>query len=232
MGVFLASAALLPSMLQKLLGYTAYLSGLSMGSRGVGSFIGVFSYLILSRTLGDRRVTMIGLTCLGLGSVFFGMINLQINLATIAFPNMLYGAGIFLSLTPLIPLSCSTISNEGMTNATGLQNLLKNIGAAIGTSISTTMVARYAQVHQNMMIHNLHATNNVFEERVQAIVASLTHVPDQATAYMMAQGKIYSELIQQSHLWAYIDTFRWFAFATFLLIPMLVFIRNPKNAKV
>lgn len=229
MGVFLSSAALLPSMLQNLLGYTAYLSGLSMGSRGIGSFIGVALYLTLSKKLGDRRIVMIGLTLLGLGSVFFGNINLQINLSTIALPNILYGSGLFLSLTPLIPLSFSTIKNESMTNATGLQNLVKNIGGAIGTSIGTTMVARFAQVHQNMLINHLHDTNTVFSERVSAMTGTFMSLSDSFTANHMAQTQIYSQLVQQSHLWAYIDTFRWYAFATFLLIPMLVFIKKPKS---
>lgn len=229
MGVFLSSAALLPSMLQNLLGYTAYLSGLSMGSRGIGSFIGVALYLTLSKKLGDRRIVMIGLTLLGLGSVFFGNINLQINLSTIALPNILYGSGLFLSLTPLIPLSFSTIKNESMTNATGLQNLVKNIGGAIGTSIGTTMVARFAQVHQNMLINHLHDTNTVFSERVSAMSGTFMSLTDSFTANHMAQTQIYSQLVQQSHLWAYIDTFRWYAFATFLLIPMLVFIKKPKS---
>lgn len=229
MGVFLSSAALLPSMLQNLLGYTAYLSGLSMGSRGVGSFIGVALYLTLSKKLGDRRIVMIGLILLGLGSVFFGMINLQINLTTIALPNILYGSGLFLALTPLIPLSFSTIKNENMTNATGLQNLVKNIGGAIGTSLGTTMVARFAQVHQNMLINHLHDTNNTFVERVNALTGTFSSLTDTFTAHTMAQSQIYSQLVQQSHLWAYIDTFRWFAFATFLLIPMLVFIKKPKS---
>ena len=231
MGVFLSSAALLPSMLQNLLGYTAYLSGLSMGSRGVGSFIGVALYLTLSKKLGDRRIVMIGLILLGLGSVFFGMINLQINLTTIALPNILYGSGLFLALTPLIPLSFSTIKNENMTNATGLQNLVKNIGGAIGTSLGTTMVARFAQVHQNMLINHLHDTNNTFVERVNALTGTFSSLTDTFTAHTMAQSQIYSQLIQQSHLWAYIDTFRWFAFATFLLIPMLVFIKKPNSLK-
>ena len=172
---------------------------------------------------------MIGLILLGFGSVFFGMINLQINLTTIALPNILYGSGLFMALTPLIPLSCSTTKNENMTNATGLQNLLKNIGGAIGTSIATTMVARYAQAHQHMMTNHLHETNNIFTERVAALAGSFSQIADTATAHAMAQGQIYQQLVQQAHLWAYIDTFRWFAFATFLLIPMLVFIRKPKT---
>ena len=156
MSVFLASTALLPSMLQTLLGYISDLSGLSMGSRGIGSISGVIAYLILSKHIGDRRITMIGLTLLGFGSLFFGMINLQINLNIIAVPNILYGLGIFLALTPLVPLSCSTVSNKDMSNASCLQNLVKNIGGAIGTSIGPTMVTRFAQAHPHMMSVSMH----------------------------------------------------------------------------
>ncbi len=230
MAVFLASAALLPSMLQNLLGYSAFLSGLSMGSRGIGCISGVVIYLILSRFLGDKRIAAIGLALLGTGSMFFGMINLQINLSTIAFPNICYGLGIFLAMTPLVPLSVCTIKNEDMTNATALQNLVKNVGGAIGTSIATTMISRFSQVHQNMLVDKLTFTNDVFASHVESIARALMPIAkDFNYAIGLAQGKIYAELVQQSHLWGYIDTFRWFAFFTFLLIPMLMFIKKPKN---
>ena len=232
MAVFLASAALLPSMLQTLLGYSAYLSGLSMGSRGIGSISGVVTYLILSKHIGDRRITMIGLILLGFGSLFFGMINLQINLSIIAVPNILYGLGIFLALTPLVPLSCSTVRNEDMANASCLQNLVKNIGGAIGTSIGTTMVSRFAQAHQHMMSGHLNFSNDVYVEKLAAMSqAFMQTTADFATAQSMAMANIYQELLQQARLWGYVDTFRWFAFATFLLIPMLALVKKSKEVQ-
>jgi len=229
MAVFLASATLLPSMLQNLMGYTSYLSGLSLGTRGVGNIIALVTYFIISKKLGDRRIAAIGLFFLGLGSWYFGMINLEINLSSIAFPNICYGIGIFFALTPLVPLSCCTLDNKELTNASSLQNLLKNTGGAIGTSISTTMISRFSQVHQNMMVGHLNFSNDVYMEKLNSAVQTLSGSHDVGTAYMMAQGQMYSELIKQSHLWGYIDTFRWFAVATFLLIPLLLFIKKPKQ---
>ncbi|MBP7211646.1 DHA2 family efflux MFS transporter permease subunit [bacterium] len=228
MAVFLASASLLPSMLQSMMGYTSFLSGLSMGARGCGNLIALFAYFIIAKHLGDRRIAAIGLFFLGLGSWYFGMINLQINLNTIALPNMFYGAGIFFSLTPLVPLSCATITNSELTNASSLQNLLKNTGGAIGTSISTTMIARFAQVHQMMMVGHLNYSNSYFIAKLSAITARLSQNFDIVTATNMAKGEIYGELVKQARLWGYIDTFRWFAFVTFLLIPLLLFIKKPK----
>ncbi len=45
---------------------------------------------------------------------------------------------------------------------------------------------------------------------------------------MMAKTSLYNELILQSHLWAYIDTFRIFAIACLTVIPLISFIKIPK----
>ena len=229
MGVFLASATLLPTMLQRLVGYTSFLSGLSLGSRGAGNFIALIIYMFISSKIGDRRVAALGLLCLGLGSWFFGMINLDINLSILVLPNMFYGAGIFFAMTPLVPLSCSTLDNKELTNASCLQNLLKNTGGAIGTSISTTMVSRFAQMHQNMMVGHLNPLHDVYAEKLQTIAMNMSNYVDISTAYYMAQGQLYRELLRQANLWGYVETFRWFALATFLLIPLLLLIKKPKK---
>ena len=75
----------------------------------------------------------------------------------------------FLRTTALVPLSCSTLDNRELTNASSLQNLLKNTGGAIGTSLSTTMISRFSQIHQNMMVCHLSFSNNVYIEKLNSI---------------------------------------------------------------
>lgn len=138
----------------------------------------------------------------------------------------------FLGMTTLMTLSFSSLKNEQMTNASGLQNLMKNIGGAIGTSLSATMISRNAQKHQFMMVDNLNEMNNIFVDRVNAMTGSFsTYTADMGQAVMMAKGNLYSQLIQQSHLWAYIDTFRTFALACLIIIPFVIFIKVPKYIK-
>ena len=232
MAVFLASAALLPSMLQRLLGYTSFLSGLSMGSRGLGSIIAIVIYGSTAKLLGDKFYAIAGVGLIALGGMFFGTINLDINLQSIAIPNALFGAGMFLGMTTLMTMSFSSLKYEDMTNAAGLQNLMKNIGGAIGTSISTTLISRGAQKHQIMMVGHLNDMNSVFVERIQSAVQGfIQHSSDIGQAVAMAQGALYQELLRQSALWAYIDTFRIFAAACLIVIPLIAFITVPKITK-
>ena len=92
----------------------------------------------------------------------------------IMIPNCLMGFGVGLSMIPIINLSLDTLKNEQMTNASGIQNLLKNIGGAIGTSLVATMLTRYAQVHQYMLVRNLTDLNPNYIERVQATAGALS----------------------------------------------------------
>ncbi len=232
MAVFLASAAILPSMLQALLGYTSFLSGMSMMSRGFGSILAMVIYWQAAKLLGDKFFAVLGIVLIALGGLFFGMINLQINLQAIAVPNALFGAGMSFGMTTLMILSCSSIKNEQMTNASALQNLLKNVGGAFGTSLSSTFIARWAQKHQMMMVGNLSDLNNIFTDRISAMAASFSaFTADSGKTIMMAKTSLYNELIVQSHLWGYIDTFRVFAAACLVIIPLILFIKAPKYSK-
>ena len=79
------------------------------------------------------------------------------------------------------------------------------------------------------MVGHLNFSNDAYMEKLNTSVQTLSNNYDMGTAYIMSQGQMYNELIKQAHLWGYIDTFRWFAVATFLLIPLLLFIKKPKQ---
>ena len=51
---------------------------------------------------------------------------------------------------------------------------------------------------------------------------------DPMTAMTKAAGLLYNQLLQQATLWAYIDTFRIFAVAAFMIIPLLLFLHKKK----
>ena len=226
MGVMMASSTILPTMLQSMMGYTSFLSGISMVPRGAGCLVAtVFSAIFISK-IGERKMVFWGLIILGFGGLAFGDINLQIALKNIGFPNFLFGIGMIMAMVPLIELSCRTLRNDQLTNASGVQNLLKNVGAAIGTSLVTTCISRFGQMHQYMMVGHLNELNPTFVERLQTYTASFLGNTDLATATYSAKTLLYNQLLQQSTLWAYIDTFRLFAIASFLIAPLVLLMKR------
>ena len=227
--VFYASIAILPQFLQSMMGYTAYLSGLSMMPRGLGSLTATIICAFIADKVDKRKLVIAGLICLGAASVAFGFLNLQIAQMNIMIPNCLMGFGLGLSMVPIINLSMETLSNEQMTNASGLQNLFKNIGGAIGTSLVATMLTRFAQMHQFMMVGKLSDLNPVFVERVQTTAGALSQYTSPDVAYHMAQYSQYGTLIKQATLWAFMDSFRIFGVLCFALIPLLFLFKKSKS---
>jgi len=132
-------------------------------------------------------------------------------------------------MIPIISLSVITLRNDQMTNASGLQNLLKNIGGAIGTSIVATLITRYSQIHQHYMISSLHDLNSVYEVKLNTVKAGLMQYFDPVTSSYMAQYSIYGDLQTQATLWGFIEVFRLFAIASFTIIPLLLLLKTAKN---
>lgn len=227
--VLYASIAILPQFLQSMMGYTAFLSGYSMMPRGIGSLIAIIIVGNLSaEKVSYRLLVMIGLTLIGCGGLALGFLNLQIASINIMIPNFFMGMGMGLTMIPIINLSVDTLRNDQMTNASGIQNLLKTIGGAIGTSLVATMLSRFAQMHQYMMVGKLSELNPVFVERFQNTAAGLSQYTEISVAQYMAQTTLYKQLIQQSTLWAFMDSFRIFGLLCLIIIPLLLFIRSNK----
>lgn len=227
--VLYASLAILPQFLQSMMGYTAFLSGATMMPRGFGSMTAMVLTAILSNKIDNRLFVIVGLALLGGSSLVFGSLNLQISNMNIAIPNYFMGMGMGLSMVPIMNLSVATLRNDQMTNATGIQNLLKNIGSAIGTSLVATMLTRFAQVHQYMLVGKMHELNPVFIERVQSTAGALMQYTEGSVAQYMAQYSQYGQLIKQSTLWAFIDSFRIFGVLCLAVIPLMFFIKKLKN---
>ena len=227
--VLYASLAILPQFLQSMMGYTAFLSGATMMPRGFGSMLSMLITGTLSNKIDNRLFVMLGLALIGGSSLVFGSLNLQISKMNIAIPNFFMGMGMGLSMIPIMNLSVDTLKNEQMTNATGIQNLLKNIGSAIGTSLVATMLTRFAQVHQYMLVGKMSELNPVFIERVQTTAGALSAYTEHSVAQYMAQYSYYGQLVKQSTLWAFIDSFRIFGVLCLAVIPLLLLMKKIKK---
>lgn len=228
--VLYSSIAIMPLFLQNLLAYNAYLSGLSMMPRGVGSVTGLIITGIFAKKIDDRALIAIGLVLLGISSLVFGTLNLQISMINIIVPNFIFGLGMSCCMIAITTISVVTLKNEQMTNAAGLQNLVKNIGGAIGMSIVATMISRCGQAHQYDMVGYLNPLNPVFQQKVKAMAAALAQYSHISLANTKANYLMYASLLKQSNLWAFMDAFRIFGLLCFVTLPLLLLIKPHKES--
>lgn len=225
-GVLLASLAILPQFLQGLMGYDAYLSGLAMMPRGVGAMMTIIFIGTIGAKINAKILTIVGLMLLGTSSFMLCHLNLQIATVNIAIPNFIMGIGMAMCMIPIITLSTATLSQKQMTNASGVQNLLKNLGGAIGTSIVTTLISRKAQAHQSFLVDNMTMLNDNFVERLHSYQGMFSQFCDGISANYMSQSLLYKQMLQQANMGAFRDTFEFCAIACIIIIPLVFLIKG------
>jgi len=228
--VLYGSIALLPLFLQTLLGYSAMESGLATSPRGFGSIAGM---ILIGRLLGfidGRMMIAIGFSILAFSTWQFGDLNLVIAPYNVIWPNIVNGFSTALVFVPMTTLAMGTLKNEQMGNATGIFNLMRNLGGGVGIAAVTTMLSRGSQAHQAVMAGHLSASDPAFVQRQ----AMLTHAfkPELGhAAGQMANGVLYGQLLQQSSLGAYIDNFRLLAVICMFCVPLVLLFKGVRKGK-
>ena len=219
--------AILPQFLQNLLGYDSFLSGLAAGPMGVGSVLAVIFTTVSLKTLGLRTQTNIGMAAFSIGCLMFSGLNLNIAFNNVVIPNIVLGFGLTTVIIPCTTLLFSRVSKEEMTNAASIQNLVKNVGCAVGTSSVGFLVSSYSQVYQSYLVDRMTMLNSSFATAVSNMSAQFVQMgTDAMTAIGMAQGKLYGILIQQSTLCAFINAYRIYAILILIIIPLVFMLKR------
>jgi DHA2 family multidrug resistance protein len=203
--------AILPLYYQEILGYTAFTAGLVVGPRGIGSFIGSPIIGFLGSRVDPRKLLCLGFLGFAVCSFIFGTVNLDIGPYTLLIPILVTGFALSFVFVPLATMATSTISRNDMGNATGLFNMLRNIGGSIGIAMATTALIRRADLYQSYLGANLSPSGAVLQQKSAQIAAYLGHRIGPTGARPGSFGLIYGMMQQQAALRAYVDVFRWTA---------------------
>jgi DHA2 family multidrug resistance protein len=108
-------------------------------------------------------------------------------------------------------MTTRTIPPHEMGNATGLFNMLRNIGGSIGIAMATTAIVRRADLHQTQLSANLSPSNPALQQKSAMIAQYLGHRMGPSAARSGAFGMMYRLMEQQAAMLAYVDVFRWTA---------------------
>ncbi|MDR3727231.1 MAG: DHA2 family efflux MFS transporter permease subunit [Terracidiphilus sp.] len=224
---FYGVIAVLPLFLQTLLGYSALDSGLAVSPRGLGSLLSMVIVGVLVNHVDGRILLAGGFAIFGYSTLMLSHLNLGISMSSVAVPNFINGfAGGFV-FVPLTTMTMGMLKKHEIGNASGIYNLIRNIGGSIGIAMVTTKLVRGAQAHQNYLAANLTAGNPSTMALLHGLQAKM-HMggASAATAQYLAMGAIYRSLEQQSSLMAYADNFEALAFLSLLCLPPILFLRQ------
>jgi DHA2 family multidrug resistance protein len=226
-----AMIAVLPLFYQELLGYTAFTAGIVVGPRGIGSILAMPVIGWLSGKIDARYLLTFGFMLFGVMALRFGEISLSTGPNTLLIPIVVSGFAISFVFVPITTQAYSMLRNEQIGNASGIFNLLRNIGGSAGIAISQTLLIRRSEIHQNGIVNFVPQSGYWFEQRVTQMSRYLAQQTNPANAHAAALGQIYLELGQQSLLRAFVDVFRWLALICFGSILLVWLFRKVQPGK-
>jgi DHA2 family multidrug resistance protein len=217
--------AAIPLFLQGLMGYTALQSGLAMIPRGLGALVAMpLAGALVSRVQG-RYLVAGGFLAFGASSFVLSRLSLDLTVGVLFWPLFFSGVSIGFMFVPLNTLALGAFRAEQIGNASGIFNLMRNVGGSAGISLVTTYVARSAQAQQVALAARLTPYDAPFRSGLQSATSALA-AAGQTEAPQKALGLMYRALIGQSQLLAFLNNFRWFALMCVLCIASALFFRK------
>jgi DHA2 family multidrug resistance protein len=218
----------LPLFYQELLGYTAFTAGLAVFPRGLGSIVGMPVIAFLGSRVDPRVLLSFGFMTFGVCSVVFGNLTLGIAPTTLYVPIIITGFALSFVFVPITTQAYGTLRNDQIGNASGIFNLMRNIGGSVGISVAQTLLTRRTAVHQEQIAASVPTSGYWFQQRMHNLAGFLGHQTNAANAAGAAQGQIYSQLGAQALLWAFVDVFRWLALVCFGCVALVWMFKKVK----
>jgi DHA2 family multidrug resistance protein len=144
--IMLASSALMAPYLESLAGYPVESAGLSMAPRGVGTMIGMQVASRLSNVVDHRKLMASGLLLMGAALYSMSSWTPDVSQRVMMLTLLTQGLAIGFVFNPMTVMAFTTLPAALRGYATSLQALCRNLGQAVGVSITSLMLVRNTQV--------------------------------------------------------------------------------------
>ncbi len=214
--LLVSSLALMTPWFQVMSDYPVATAGLIMAPRGLGNLVAIsFSGRMVSRT-DPRYLVAGGLVLLCVSFYMMTGWTPDVSQRTIITTIVIQGAGLGLVFMPLQIVAFATLDPSLRTEGASLFSLLRNIGAAIGVSVTSTMLTRNTQALHEV----IGASATPFNRALAAVKAF-----DPSTA--KGAAILDHAVNRQAEIIAYMDDYVLLICTTFPAILLLLIMRRP-----
>jgi DHA2 family multidrug resistance protein len=218
--VMFATRALMPTMLQGLMGYPAMLAGFVTAPSGVATMIAMLIVGKLTGKVDFRLLLGAGFAVTSFSLWQMTRFNLGMAQSDIVWPGAIQGLGLGLVFVPLSAATFATLSPQMRAEGTALYSLVRNIGSSIGIALVQTLLVRNTQIAHASLGAHVNIANPA--------------LADPAGAYSLASNAgaamLNAEVTRQASMIAYVDDYWLMMLLTAAVIPMLLLIRPPSRS--
>ena len=223
-GIF-STIYLTPLFLGYVRGFSAWQTGVAIFSTGAASLVGVPVYILLARKFDTRWLMMFGLALFGFSMWSFGFITHDWGGDQLLLPQILRGFPQVFAVAPAVTLGLGSLPPERLKYASGLFNMMRNLGGAVGIAVCGAILNTRTNFHFNGIAYHLTPANGAMTRMVDGIAQRYGALPGSPDAgHVAALKELWHLAYREASTLAFADAFHaiMVAFiAATLLVPLL-----------
>jgi DHA2 family multidrug resistance protein len=232
-GIF-TTIYLTPLFLGYTRGFSAWQTGTAIFSTGVASLLGTPVYIMLAKRFDGRWLMMFGLACFGLAMWSYSFITHDWGAEQLLIPQILRGFPQVFAVAPSVNLGLGSLPPERLKYASGLFNMMRNLGGAVGIAVSAAIINDQTNFHFQQIAAHLTSANGAMQRFVDHTAERYATLPHGAAIGDQAALKqLWNLAHREASTMAFADAFRTimlaFVIAT-LLVPLMRKVVAPKAA--
>jgi DHA2 family multidrug resistance protein len=218
-----ASVYLVPVYLGRVRGYNSLEIGSTVFVVGCAQIVSTIIAARLSEAVDRRYVITAGLILFAFSLWLSSHMNAQWGFAELFWPQAVRGLAIMLCIVPSVGMALTGFQAVELRYASGLFNLMRNLGGAVGIAVVNTWLQDNARIQALRFGEALGAMPATAERMMADLGHYLAAVtPDPAQAALMAQGLMARVVGAESLAIAFNDVFRvmaWMFVAALVMVP-------------
>ena len=216
-----AAMALIPPFAQNLLGYPVITTGLVLMPRGIGTMVTMMIAGRLANKIDPRVMISSGLAVMAWSLYEMSQFDLQVDMWALTWTGFVQGLGMGLSMITLMTIAFSTLPAVLRTEATGVYNLIRNIGGSVGISVAFTLLDRNGQVNHEVLAQHITPYNAALG--ASPMGADLSNMHDLAMLNSM--------ITRQAAMISFNNDFKLMMILSLIAIPFVLLLRRPRFDK-
>ncbi|MGF7151045.1 DHA2 family multidrug resistance protein [Sphingomonas zeicaulis] len=226
-----ASIYLIPVYLARVRGFDSLQIGTTVFVVGVAQLLSTVIAASLSQRIDMRWMIAVGLTLFAWSLWLTSHMTSEWGFWELAFPQAVRGLALMLCIVPSVNMALSAFPPAELGAASGLFNLMRNLGGAVGIAVVNTWLQDDTRIAAARLGEALghHATSAT--EQVQALAGRLAAtIADPAEAQVTASGMFARIVGRQALTLAFDDVFRLMAWMFLVALVLVPFCRQAPGA--
>jgi DHA2 family multidrug resistance protein len=196
---------LYPLYLARVRGYDALMIGETMFVTGICMFLTAPVAGMLMRILDPRVMLFAGFTGFGVGTWILSGITHDWDFWELLVPQILRGVSLMICMVPVSNIALGTLPPERMKNASGLFNLTRNLGGAVGLALINTILTDREDLHLQRLRDGVTWSRSVAVETMAGLQQGFASFGSNAEA--MATARLVGMLRREAMVMSFGDIF-------------------------